>query len=91
MAQNIFTFLLLNLIIYLDITPDTFGFVAARSILFLILNFIILIVFFENTLFRNIIALLFLGVTTTVFSFNILQDKVAEEDERLIAALAMYS
>ena len=91
LAQNIFTFLLLNLIIYLDFTPGTFSFVAARSILFLILNFIILILFFENTLFRNMIALLFLGLTTTVFSFNILHDKVAEKDERLIAALAIFS
>ena len=76
---------------YLDPNSGTIGFLAARNALFLTINFMILIVFVENTLFRNIIALLMLILTTAVLSFNILHDKVAEKDERLIAALAIFS
>ena len=91
LAQNIFTFLLINHIMYLNPNFGTIGFLAARNALFLTINFMILIVFVENTLFRNIIALLMLILTTAVLSFNILHDKVAEKDERLIAALAIFS
>ena len=90
MAQNIFTFILVNSILYLNTSPGTFSFTEFRSFIILVGNFIILIVFFENTLFINITSFLMLFLTTTVITFNILSDHIAEEDERLTAVFGMY-
>ena len=90
MAQNILTFLLINSILYLDPTPDAFGFNDFQSFLFLNANFVILIVFFENTLFRNITILLMFFLSSTVITFNLLSGKVAEDDKRLIAVIGIY-
>ena len=69
-AQNIFTFLLVNSILYIKIAP-TFGFLELRSFAILIMNFVILIVFFENTLFINITSFLMFFLTSTVIIFNV--------------------
>ena len=90
MAQNIFTFFLSNSILYLNTSPGTVSFTEIRSIIILVMNFIILIVFFENTLFINITSFLMFFLTSTVITFNIKSDSVANEDERLMSVIGVY-